>query len=99
MIQPATFRDAIEDEGHILLDCKSNIMTSLRTQFYWRAREIDDSFETPQASTEPYTTITKLLHRTVILPTLARFVREIFETTPLLRVTSEEEWMGLEQET
>ena len=27
----------------------------------------------------------------MILPTLARFVREIFETTPLLRVTSEEE--------
>ena len=78
-------RDAIEAEGHILLDCKSNVMTSLRTQFHWRAREIDDSFETPQASTEPYTTITKLLHRTVFLPSLARFVREIFdvcETTP-----------------
>ena len=30
------------------------------------------------------------------------FVREIFnvcETTPLLRISSEEEWMGLEQET
>ena len=91
-------KEAIEDEGHLIIRCEDPRVTALRTEFLWRAREADDSIDEMLPTLEATKVIAKLLHRTTLLPMLMQYIHDLLslcEETPLLVIRSEEEWAAL----